>query len=49
MAGFGDVLGLMVLILWLAHRRERKRRGHVETRISEPTDQVRARESVMIR
>jgi hypothetical protein len=27
MAGFGDVLALMVLILWLAYRRERKRRG----------------------
>jgi membrane protease YdiL (CAAX protease family) len=30
MAGFGDVLALMVLILWLAHRRERKRRGQRE-------------------
>jgi membrane protease YdiL (CAAX protease family) len=26
MAGFGDVLALMVFILWLAHRHERKRR-----------------------
>jgi hypothetical protein len=50
MAGFGDVLGLMELILWLAHRRERKRRGHFETGVSElPTDEFRVRESVMIR
>lgn len=49
MAGFGDVLGLMVLILWVAHRREPKRRGHLETGVSEPIDEVRPRESVMIR
>ena len=48
MAGFGDVLGLVVLILWLAHRRERKRRGHSETTLSKPTEALRPRDSVMI-
>jgi hypothetical protein len=39
----------MVLFLWVAHRRERKRRGHLETGVSEPIDEVLPRESVMIR
>jgi uncharacterized protein len=47
-AGFGDVLGLMVLILWLAHRHERKRRRHSETTTSGPADVFRPRESVMV-
>lgn len=33
-AGFGDVLALMALILWLAHRRGRKRRRQLETTVS---------------
>jgi hypothetical protein len=44
MAGFGDVLALMVFILWLGHRWERKRRGHREPMVSVPTDRPRPRE-----
>lgn len=37
-AGFGDVLGLMALILWLGHRHERKRRRLPERTIRERAD-----------
>lgn len=40
MAGFGDVLGLMVLVLWLAHRWERKRRGHPQAAVPAPVDEL---------
>lgn len=42
-AGFGDVLGLMGLILWLAHRHERKRRGQPQAPSLERTEAVRHR------
>jgi membrane protease YdiL (CAAX protease family) len=48
MAGFGDVLGLMLLILWLAHRRERKRRGHSGTAIARHADGLRPEEKAVI-
>lgn len=34
-AGFGDVLGLMALVLWLGHRRERKRRTQPDSRFEQ--------------
>jgi membrane protease YdiL (CAAX protease family) len=43
MAGFGDVLALMVLILWLTHRREWKRRGQPEAAVATRSDGLRPR------
>jgi membrane protease YdiL (CAAX protease family) len=40
-AGFGDVLGLMALILWLAHRYERKRRSRPKMSPRERLETVR--------
>jgi membrane protease YdiL (CAAX protease family) len=48
MAGFGDVLGLMVLILWLAHRWERKRRGRPEVTAPARSEEPRTREKAVI-
>jgi uncharacterized protein len=47
MAGFGNVLALMALIVWLAHRHER-RTVHPGTPRSEPTGTVRPRTSATI-
>jgi hypothetical protein len=44
MAGFGDVLALMVFILWLAHRREQKRREQPQATVEAHTNELRARE-----
>lgn len=37
-AGFMDVLGLMVLVMWLAHRRERRRRMTQPPKRTPPRD-----------
>jgi hypothetical protein len=44
MAGWGDVLGLMLLSLWLAHRRERKRREQLPVTVEPRTDEPHPRE-----
>jgi uncharacterized protein len=46
MAGWGDVLGLMLLSVWLAHRREGKRRGQLPVTVEPRTNELRPREKV---
>lgn len=48
MAGFGDVLGLMALILWLGHRHERKRRLRREARLPVPSENGARRKSIAV-
>jgi len=48
MAGFGDVLGLMGLILWLGHRRERKRGLSPEVTVPGRPEVVRSRDEALV-